>query len=171
MIKRKSALSAVALATLGTLLAASPARAWDSLTVFGDSLSDSGNIGRFTADGAEHPLYDEILASHLGEDLQASSRGGSNYAEGGAVAVPALDPELNTQDQPAAYLQSTGGRADSNGLYIPWVGANDISAAVTNPLTARDTISNSPISAASQVKTLPYPRAGAAIAPNVPQLG
>ncbi|MBK0096085.1 autotransporter domain-containing protein [Erwinia sp. S63] len=171
MIKRKSALSAVAVATLGTLLAASPARAWDSLTVFGDSLSDSGNIGRFTADGAEHPLYDEILASHLGEDLQASSRGGSNYAEGGAVAVPALDPELNTQDQLAAYLQSTGGRADSNGLYIHWVGANDIAAAVPNPLTARETISNSATAAASQVKTLLDAGAGTVIVPNVPQLG
>nr|WP_167390590.1 autotransporter domain-containing protein [Pantoea rodasii] len=168
---RKSALSAVAVATLGALLAASPARAWDSLTVFGDSLSDSGNIGRFTADGAQHPLYDEILASHLGEDLQASSRGGSNYAEGGAVAVPALDPELNTQDQLAAYLQSTGGRADSNGLYIHWVGANDIAAAVPNPLTARETISNSAIAAASQVKTLLDAGAGTVIVPNVPQLG
>ncbi|PJZ03007.1 autotransporter domain-containing esterase [Pantoea rodasii] len=171
MIMRKSALSAVAVATLGALLAASPARAWDSLTVFGDSLSDSGNIGRFTADGAQHPLYDEILASHLGEDLQASSRGGSNYAEGGAVAVPALDPELNTQDQLAAYLQSTGGRADSNGLYIHWVGANDIAAAVPNPLTARETISNSAIAAASQVKTLLDAGAGTVIVPNVPQLG
>jgi len=171
MIKRKSALSAVAVATLGALLAASPARAWDSLTVFGDSLSDSGNIGRFTADGAQHPLYDEILAAHLGENLQPSDLGGSNYAQGGAVAVPKLDPDLNTQDQLAAYLQSTGGRADSNGLYIHWVGANDIAAAVTNPLTARETISNSAISAASQVKTLLDAGAGAVIVPNVPQLG
>ncbi|WP_058961048.1 autotransporter outer membrane beta-barrel domain-containing protein [Type-E symbiont of Plautia stali] len=171
MIKRKSALSAVAVATLGALLAASPARAWDSLTVFGDSLSDSGNIGRFTADGAQHPLYDEILAAHLGENLQPSDLGGSNYAQGGAVAVPKLDPDLNTQDQLAAYLQSTGGRADSNGLYIHWVGANDIAAAVTNPLTARETISNSAISTASQVKTLLDAGAGAVIVPNVPQLG
>lgn len=171
MIKRKSALSAVAVATLGALLAASPARAWDSLTVFGDSLSDSGNIGRFTADGAQHPLYDEILAAHLGENLQPSDLGGSNYAQGGAVAVPKLDPDLNTQDQLAAYLQSTGGRADSNGLYIHWVGANDIAAAVTNPLTARETISNSAISTASQVKTLLDAGAGAVIVLNVPQLG
>ena len=171
MKKRKSALSLAAVASFSALLATPYAQAWDSLTVFGDSLSDGGNIGRFTADGAQHPLYDEILASHLGEDLQASSRGGSNYAEGGAVAVPALDPELNTQDQLAAYLQSTGGRADSNGLYIHWVGANDIAAAVTNPLTARETISNSAISAASQVKTLLDAGAGAVIVPNVPQLG
>ncbi len=171
MKKRKSALSLVAIATISTLLATPDAEAWDSLTVFGDSLSDGGNVGRFTADGAQHPLYDEILAAHLGENLQPSDLGGSNYAQGGAVAVPALDPDLNTQDQLATYLQSTGGRADSNGLYIHWVGANDIAAAVTNPLTARETISNSAISAASQVKTLLDAGAGAVIVPNVPQLG
>ena len=171
MKKRKSALSLAAVASFSALLATPYAQAWDSLTVFGDSLSDGGNIGRFTADGAQHPLYDEILAAHLGENLQPSILGGSNYAQGGAVAVPALDPDLNTQDQLEDYLHSTGGRADSNGLYIHWVGANDIAAAVTNPLTARETISNSATSAASQVKTLLDAGAGAVIVPNVPQLG
>ncbi|MGK3123945.1 autotransporter outer membrane beta-barrel domain-containing protein [Candidatus Pantoea formicae] len=159
------------MAVAASLASIPVAQAWDSLTVFGDSLSDSGNIGRFTADGAQHPLYDEILAAQLGENLQASKFGGSNYAQGGAVAVPALDPLLNTQDQLAAYLQSTGGRADSNGLYIHWVGANDIAAAVNNPLTATATIANSANSAASQVKTLLDAGAGAVIVPNVPQLG
>ncbi|MBA0038632.1 autotransporter domain-containing protein [Pantoea sp. BIGb0393] len=167
----KSALSAVALATLSALLAPVSVLAWDNLTVFGDSLSDGGNVGRFTFDGAQHPLYDEILAAHLGQNLQASSRGGSNYAQGGGVAVPEIDPNLNTQDQLASYLQSTGGRADSNGLYIHWVGANDIAAAVTNPLTARETISTSATAAVAQVKTLLDAGAGAVIVPNVPQLG
>ncbi|WP_058973422.1 autotransporter outer membrane beta-barrel domain-containing protein [Type-D symbiont of Plautia stali] len=169
MKNRRYALSAAAVAV--ALIASPASHAWDSLTVFGDSLSDSGNIGRFTADGSQHPLYDEILAAHLGENLQASKLGGSNYAQGGAVAVPELDPQLNTQDQLAAYLQSTGGRADSNGLYIHWVGANDIAAAVTNPLTATETISNSAVSAAAQVETLLNAGAGAVIVPNVPQLG
>jgi outer membrane lipase/esterase len=139
--------------------------------VFGDSLSDSGNVGRFTFDGAQHPLYDEILAAHLGEDLQRSTLGGSNYAQGGAVSVPKLDPDLNTQDQLAGYLASTGGRADSNGLYIHWVGANDIAVAVTNPLTASETISNSANQSVAQIKTLLDAGAGAVIVPTVPQLG
>ncbi len=163
--------SAVAFATLSCLYVPFSALAWDNLTVFGDSLSDGGNVGRFTYDGAQHPLYDEILAAQLGQTLQPSSRGGSNYAQGGGVTVPALDASLNTQDQLAAYLQSTGGRADSNGLYIHWVGANDIAAAVTNPLTARETISNSASAAVSQIKTLLDAGAGAVIVPNVPQLG
>ena len=171
MNNHKSALSAVAIATFSALLTPAPALAWDSLTVFGDSLSDSGNVGRFTFDGAQHPLYDEILAAHLGEDLQRSTLGGSNYAQGGAVSVPKLDPDLNTQDQLAGYLASTGGRADSNGLYIHWVGANDIAAAVTNPLTASETISNSANQSVAQIKTLLDAGAGAVIVPTVPQLG
>lgn len=171
MKSRNLTRSAVAFATLSCLYVPFSALAWDNLTVFGDSLSDGGNVGRFTYDGAQHPLYDEILAAQLGQTLQPSSRGGSNYAQGGGVTVPALDASLNTQDQLAAYLQSTGGRADSNGLYIHWVGANDIAAAVTNPLTARDTISNSASAAVSQIKTLLDAGAGAVIVPNVPQLG
>lgn len=171
MKSRNLARSAVAFATLSCLYVPFSALAWDNLSVFGDSLSDGGNVGRFTYDGAQHPLYDEILAAQLGQTLQPSSRGGSNYAQGGGVTVPALDASLNTQDQLAAYLQSTGGRADSNGLYIHWVGANDIAAAVTNPLTARETISNSASAAVSQIKTLLDAGAGAVIVPNVPQLG
>lgn len=171
MKSRNLTRSAVAFATLSCLCVPFSALAWDNLTVFGDSLSDGGNVGRFTYDGAQHPLYDEILAAQLGQTLQPSSRGGSNYAQGGGVTVPALDASLNTQDQLAAYLQSTGGRADSNGLYIHWVGANDIAAAVTNPLTARETISNSASAAVSQIKTLLDAGAGAVIVPNVPQLG
>lgn len=171
MKSRNLARSAVAFATLSCLCVPFSALAWDNLTVFGDSLSDGGNVGRFTYDGAQHPLYDEILAAQFGQTLQPSSRGGSNYAQGGGVTVPALDVSLNTQDQLAAYLQSTGGRADSNGLYIHWVGANDIAAAVTNPLTARETISNSASAAVSQIKTLLDAGAGAVIVPNVPQLG
>ncbi|UXO71046.1 autotransporter domain-containing protein (plasmid) [Pantoea dispersa] len=171
MKSRNLTRSAVAFATLSCLHVPFNALAWDNLTVFGDSLSDGGNVGRFTYDGAQHPLYDEILAAQLGQTLQPSSRGGSNYAQGGGVTVPALDASLNTQDQLAAYLQSTGGRADSNGLYIHWVGANDIAAAVTNPLTARETISNSASAAVSQIKTLLDAGAGAVIVPNVPQLG
>ncbi|MCW0321553.1 Lipase 1 [Pantoea dispersa] len=171
MKSRNLTRSAVAFATLSCLYVPFNALAWDNLTVFGDSLSDGGNVRRFTYDGAQHPLYDEILAAQLGQTLQPSSRGGSNYAQGGGVTVPALDASLNTQDQLAAYLQSTGGRADSNGLYIHWVGANDIAAAVTNPLTARATISNSASAAVSQIKTLLDAGAGAVIVPNVPQLG
>ncbi len=74
-----------------------PAQAYDQLYVFGDSLSDTGNNGRFTYDGNQHLLYDEALAQRIGAALVASDNGGENYAAGGAVAVPGLNPADNTR--------------------------------------------------------------------------
>ncbi len=66
--------------------------AFDSLTVFGDSLSDTGNNGRWTWDSGQNKLYDEQLADRYGLTLRPSSKGGSNYAAGGATATPKLNP-------------------------------------------------------------------------------
>ncbi|MEJ1268160.1 hypothetical protein WDV93_16470 [Pantoea ananatis] len=80
------------------------------------------------------------LARQVGFTLQPSSQGGSNYAAaGGAVAVPAINPQFNTQDQVARYLASNNGRADPNGLYIHRIGGNDLAAAV-----ARSSAGNHP---------------------------
>lgn len=154
-----------------SLLSPLPAAAWDNLTVFGDSLSDGGNVGRYTYDGATHPLYDDIVAQSLGDSLRPSSQGGRNYAEGGAVAVPAIDPRFNTQDQLASYLAARGGRADPDGLYIHWIGGNDLAAAALSPLTARQIVDNSASAAALQVSQLLNAGAGTVIVPTVPNVG
>lgn len=154
-----------------SLLSPLPAAAWDNLTVFGDSLSDGGNVGRYTYDSATHPLYDEIVAQSLGDTLRPSSQGGRNYAEGGAVAVPAIDPQFNTQDQLASYLAARGGRADADGLYIHWIGGNDLAAAALSPLTARQIVDNSASAAALQVSQLLNAGAGTVIVPTVPNVG
>ncbi|WP_337021648.1 autotransporter outer membrane beta-barrel domain-containing protein [Pantoea anthophila] len=154
-----------------SLLSPLPAAAWSHLTVFGDSLSDGGNVGRFTYDGATHPLYDEIVAQSLGDTLRPSSQGGNNYAEGGAVAVPAINPLFNTQDQLQSYLASRGGRADPDGLYIHWIGGNDLAAAALSPLTARQLVDNSAGAAALQVSRLLDAGAGTVIVPTVPNVG
>lgn len=167
----RDARNLAAITLSGVLLLPLSAQAWDSLVVFGDSLSDSGNIGRYTWDSSSHPLYDEILAAQLGQNLQPSALGGSNYAQGFAVSRPQLNAELNTENQLAVYLNATGGRADSNGLYIHWVGGNDVAAAVVNPFTARDTLNISASAATAQVKTLLERGAGAVIVPTTPQVG
>jgi len=163
--------SLVALATMSALITPLPVMAWDSLTVFGDSLSDTGNVGRFTYNSTNNLLYDEIIAREAGLTLQPSSAGGSNYAAGGAVAVPALNPQFNTQDQVARYLASTNGRADPNGLYIHWIGGNDLAAAVALPPLATSIVDNSAGAAASQVKALLDAGAGTVIVPTVPNVG
>lgn len=150
-----------------------PAQAYSQLYVFGDSLSDTGNIGRWTFDSSSHQLYDEILAKNIGTTLTPSSRGGLNYAEGGGVAVPGLDSEYTTQDQVKSYLSSTGGKADPNGLYIHWIGGNDLAAAALslNPISAVEIATNSATQAASQVNDLLKAGAGTVVVPTVPNIG
>lgn len=148
-----------------------PALAYDQVYVFGDSLSDTGNNGRFTYDGNKHLLYDEVLAERIGAALVASDDGGYNYAAGGGVAVPALNPADNTQDQVQSYLGRVDGRADGDGLYIHWIGGNDLAAAALNPTTASDVAYNSAAAAAVQVRSLLNAGAGTVIVPTVPNIG
>ncbi|CAI1088243.1 autotransporter outer membrane beta-barrel domain-containing protein [Serratia quinivorans] len=148
-----------------------PALAYDQLYVFGDSLSDIGNNGRFTYDSNKHLLYDEVLAQRIGAALVASDNGGDNYAAGGGVAVPALNPADNTQDQVQSYLNRVNGRADGDGLYIHWIGGNDLAAAALNPATAPGVAYNSAAAAAAQVHSLLNAGAGTVIVPTVPNIG
>ncbi|KQN55456.1 autotransporter domain-containing esterase [Erwinia sp. Leaf53] len=147
-----------------------PAWAFDSLTVFGDSLSDTGNNGRWTWNSSQNPLYDEQLASHYGLTLTPSDAGGSNYAAGGATAVAALNATDNSAAQVAAYLSQNGGRADANGLYIHWIGGNDLAAAATQPALAQGLAVNSATSAAGQAASLLDAGAGLVVVPNVPDI-
>src|SRR3954447_10512298 len=61
------------------------APAFEHLVVFGDSLSDTGNAGRFS----NGPVWVEYLADRLGLKLSPSQRGGSNFAGRGARLAPA----------------------------------------------------------------------------------
>ncbi|WP_235031247.1 SGNH/GDSL hydrolase family protein, partial [Geminicoccus flavidas] len=67
--------------------AASPP-AFANVVVFGDSLSDTGNAGRFS----NGPVWVEVLADRLGVELRAAQMGGSNFAVGGAQLDPAAGP-------------------------------------------------------------------------------
>jgi outer membrane lipase/esterase len=165
-LPRRAVLAVAILCSMTT-----PVLAYDQLYVFGDSLSDTGNNGRFTYDSNKHLLYDEVLAQRIGAALVASDDGGNNYAAGGGVAVPALNPADNTQDQVQSYLGQVNGRADGDGLYIHWIGGNDLAAAALNPTTAPGVAYNSAAAAAAQVHSLLNAGAGTVIVPTVPNIG
>ena len=117
--------------------------AYSSLTVFGDSLVDAGNIralglgadpkqgyfaGRFT-NGYD---YTDLLSIDLfGVPTRASSLGGTNFAYGGARATTtSLAPDLTEQLGAFNLYLANGGKVDANGLYVLNFGGNDVFAAI-----------------------------------------
>lgn len=109
---------------------------FSNLVVFGDSLSDTGNVytqtggfipqapydnGRFS----NGPVYVEVLAQHLSLDVTNTLSGGDNYAWGGATIVPGSStPSL--EQQYSTYMSDVSGVADPNALYVVYGGGNDL---------------------------------------------
>lgn len=123
---------------------------YSSMYVFGDSLSDVGNDAVITGGGVPSTAYYtdgtndgrftnglnyvDQLASRLGLNVTASTLGGTDYAYGGARTTY-LAPGLAglgalSFNQQITQFTSTHGVADSNGLFVLWIGANDMSDAI-----------------------------------------
>ncbi len=138
---RGSALfAALMLVVFGSLTA----HAYDAIVVFGDSYNDVGNIysiakthgivyppppyymGRFS----NGPIWIEHIASDWGLPLTPSFKGGTDWAEGGALLLQTVTveglPIPSIQDQVAAYLARHHGKADPHALYVIEGGGNDI---------------------------------------------
>ena len=109
----------------------------EKLIIFGDSLSDNGNILRFTYN--QENVYNEYLANyygynsprHDGNFLTKRNQDGPNYALGGAVANDylgglqgALSPKLS--DEINNYLRSRRNTQNQDYKYIFWIGGNDL---------------------------------------------
>ncbi len=128
----------------------------DAIYAFGDSLSDVGNI--FAASGgtvpgapyvggqfSNGPVWVQDLAGSLGlSPLKPSQLGGTDYAYGDAETgptafntSPAQIDLLGPTGQLAQY-QAKNSVADPNGLYVIWIGANDLSDILaTSPTQAQ----------------------------------
>jgi cholinesterase len=103
-------------------------RGFDTITVFGDSLSDTGNAAgaRFT----NGPVWVEHIARHFGLSVDPVSSGGTNYAVGGARAYEPGSP-YNLRAQVDGWLGREPEReAVERSLFIVYGGANDLLAAV-----------------------------------------
>jgi phospholipase/lecithinase/hemolysin len=120
-----------------TILAASPLK---NLVVFGDSLSDTGNLDRYLADMglppyAGEPYYNHHFSNGLlwNEFLMQSyfpdtaEKHLLNYSRGGAGVSPKESDTmfLTLRGEIADYLFEHGGQANADDLYLIWIGANN----------------------------------------------
>ncbi|GLS01459.1 lipase/esterase [Brevundimonas denitrificans] len=138
---RNAALAALTVAAAGAFASAASAQTYNRLVVFGDSLSDNGNLyaatgntqptsppyfqGRFS----NGPVFTELLGFNAGRSAAGAPRTGSiNYAYGGArTDSSAFPPGMRNQ-----LLQYTGGGGTfgANDLVSILGGANNIFQAV-----------------------------------------
>lgn len=146
--------AAFAMAPIGVRAAPS------QIVVFGDSLSDTGNL--FTALGvppspyfngrfSNGPNWVERLAGSFGLPVLPSLGGGTNYAFGGATTGPTGGTPPSLLDQFAGY-NTAHSVADPNALYVVWGGGNDMRDALgLGTLTA---ISNAATTAVANLQTI-----------------
>jgi outer membrane lipase/esterase len=159
---------AVLAVALATGAAANPAkidRRYDALYVFGDSLSDPGNVYVLTGTSSAPPYplipsapyviggfhftngktWIERLAAWLGlpnGGKPAFERPGvfGNYALGGSRAGNSGSPLFTFAGQLDAFSVDVAGAAPAGALYVAWFGGNDIRdalfAAVSDPTLA-----------------------------------
>ncbi len=115
-----------------TLVSATPL---DKIVVFGDSLSDNGNLydyldhefppsppyhqGRFT----NGPIWIELLAaSYYPEDAAAHVQ---DFAFGGAGVTADEDALFSLTHEIDSYFLAHHDKADEHSLYVVWIGSNN----------------------------------------------
>lgn len=170
----------------------SHANAYDSVTFFGDSLTDGGyfssitqgNLG-LTESGQFTTNPDNTWATSFAEQLGTTSvpivylgnQTGNNYAIGGARAGEEV---INTDfgfpvDIASAKTQTNNYLAnntvDPNGLYVVWAGANDLLAAAEDPANAQATILRAVSSQTETINALKDNGAKYILVPNIPDIG
>lgn len=133
---------------------------FDSMVVFGDSLSDNGNVSatlglprmRFTTNPGLVMVEDVGL--HYGFTLEPSLAGGTNYAYGGAGVLDDMLLKVPTvADQVNGYLAAHA-QADPKGLYVIWGGSNDVFFQSSQILAGAKTLdqANARLTAAAQLE-------------------
>jgi phospholipase/lecithinase/hemolysin len=161
--------SAIALAaTFSTLPAVAAIPDYDSIFIFGDSLSDPGNFYNSTGSqfppqpfyfegrASNGPVWAEYLADDLGlnpttfatlppnssipaDGINFSFIGATTGSENIASGFPGIETQVDT------YINLLNGqRADEDGLYLLWGGANDfLGGFPTNPQETASNLSES----------------------------
>lgn len=153
--------------------------------VFGDSLSDTGNLASLPKysylntppfnHGFTNGLFAvEVLAKNLRLKVKTSLHligppKGTNYAVAGATAGSTGDPLINLTSQVDTFLSYHGNSAPGNALYIFFIGGNDVSDALKNP--GAPVITNAVQAIDDNIRALIFAGARAILVVNVPDLG
>jgi phospholipase/lecithinase/hemolysin len=140
---RRAAAALVAALMWAAAAAGAP---FNNLVVFGDSLSDIGNIsqatfgttpGQYYSNGrfSNGPVYAELFAAGLGlPTLTRSTAGGNDFAYGGAQTTGTGGFEglfiRDVDEQVTQFLSSR--TASANVLFLILTGANDLNGGQTN---------------------------------------
>jgi len=140
---------------------------FEKVVVFGDSLSDTGNLfaltqgedppppygdtfdgtnksypGRFT-DGQNWADYFPSVARHF-PPLSAYfkdplSKNATNFAVGGSLSTDLLTSDAaGLPAQIPTYLTAAGKKASPEDLYVIWIGANDFAAGISPEVTVEN---------------------------------
>jgi outer membrane lipase/esterase len=176
-------------AACAALLAPVTAHAYSALYVFGDSLSDAGNVYLATSgvqpappyvggQFSNGPTWVQDLSGSLGLGSETPSLiGGNDYAWGGATtgyaaSAGAAVPSLQAQVQ--AFNSVHGNSAPSTALYSIWIGANDLDNILASRPPPGQALTEAEGAAAVEtaaISTLAAEGAKRFIVPLVPNLG
>ncbi|MSN26765.1 MAG: PEP-CTERM sorting domain-containing protein [Geobacter sp.] len=172
------------LLTVLCLTTSAVASSFTSVVVYGDSLSDNGNL--FSATGvpgtpyfdgrrSNGPLAVELLATNLGVPLVdfawiGATTGVGNYADGGTVTTLgaySLPGMTTIYDATKAGL----GPYLPGGLFIVWGGPNDVLAPSLLDSTPTDIITRALANELAIIMDLKNMGAKSILAPGMPDLG
>lgn len=177
-MKKKIFTAVLALLTLIMVLLAGSTQSFNNshqineLYIFGDSLSDTGNV--FKATNGVYPpsppyfqgRYSNgpVWVEYLGSQLGLTNAKSSNFAFGGATTISSsLNGVPGTLAQVYTYTKSHQ-KLNPNALYVIWAGANDYLFGAEQPGVAIANLSNA-------MKSLSSAGAKKILVANLPDLG
>lgn len=168
------------------LCASRPGWAYSGLFVFGDSLSDTGNLASLSPINFPWPYYQnrvsngplavDVLAEQRDLSAEASlhlvsTSGGGNFAVDGAKAGDSDRVDLAAQLQ--AHLDRHSGQVDVSALYVVMIGGNDVRSARNSgsPTEAQAIVGNAVAAIQQTLSTLLQKGVTKLLVVNVPDIG
>ncbi len=163
----------------------SPGFDYGQVYIFGDSLSDTGNLASVNGDFpppyymnrvSNGPVAVDALAAKLGLDAQASlyligAEQGGNYAVAGARANG--EAPIDLRAQVLSFQANHGYQAPGDALYVMFIGGNDVRDArdESDPILAWQTVRAAAVAVREAMSMLAASGAKKFLVINTPDIG